>query len=696
MSPPSSKNSGKNIETEIVLQAVVLADSFNERFHPITFDTPRCLMPLCNTPLIEYTLEFLAVAGVQEAYLFCREHAEKIRNYIEYASKWNRSYSPIKIFTIFTPEARSLGDVLREVDAKQLISSDFILISGDVVSNVHLEKVLKEASPFHRTRAVGESSIFAVDAQTKECLHYESVEVYPRKQHMVMDMSIFEKHSDVEIRNDLIDCQIDICSVEVPALFTENFDYEDIRKDFVYGILTSDILSKTIYCHIVEGTYAARVRGLQTYDTISNLQEGDSYEYLRGQIYKEKDVSLSRSCFLGEKVLIGAGTKIAENTEITNSVIGRRVSIGPNVNIDGAYIWDDVIIKSNCSITCSILTNNVILQENVTVNKGCILSHAYTKISRHSKKAVEDFDDDNDDNDNCEKNIDKNVDIDYDYSVIGENGKGYVWIEKFYGEEDDEDSLNTFRNAQVSSLDSESSISVISDGSSDEESDVDDHQQSNKENFSNEALQTLERAFSENHKVEDTLLELNTLRMAYNISIYDLRRVAIPTILSQINTEKLWQSTKNVLLGWGPLIDKLIQSKNDQLDSLYITQEYCLKDESYIKIFALSLRIFYEDDVIEEDAILEWYYSDKAKQAPSGKQDDLNKLRELEKHVTSSTSPTSLTCLTTTSVPTSFSSAGSTATDTPNAKNLSNAPSHDVDNVSNNNDFANDRGFGRV
>lgn len=38
---PSSKNSGKNIETEIVLQAVVLADSFNERFHPITFDTPR-------------------------------------------------------------------------------------------------------------------------------------------------------------------------------------------------------------------------------------------------------------------------------------------------------------------------------------------------------------------------------------------------------------------------------------------------------------------------------------------------------------------------------------------------------------------------------------------------------------------------------------------------------------------------------
>ena len=58
------------------------------------------------------------------------------------ASKWNRLYSPFKIITNVTPEARSVGDVLRELDAKQLISSDFILISGDVVSNIHLEKVL--------------------------------------------------------------------------------------------------------------------------------------------------------------------------------------------------------------------------------------------------------------------------------------------------------------------------------------------------------------------------------------------------------------------------------------------------------------------------------------------------------------------------------------------------------------------------
>ena len=60
----------------------------------------------------------------------------------------------------------------------------------------------------------------------------------------------------------------------------------------------------------------------------SNLQEGDSYKYLRGHIYKEQDVILSRSCVLGENVQIGSGSEIGENVKINNSVIGRRVQIG--------------------------------------------------------------------------------------------------------------------------------------------------------------------------------------------------------------------------------------------------------------------------------------------------------------------------------------------------------------------------------
>ncbi|CAG8726570.1 24086_t:CDS:2 [Cetraspora pellucida] len=71
---PPSKTSDKNLDFESTLQAVILADRFNGRFRTITLDRPR--------------------------------------------SKWSRSYSPIKIITIVTPEARSAGDALRKLDEK--------------------------------------------------------------------------------------------------------------------------------------------------------------------------------------------------------------------------------------------------------------------------------------------------------------------------------------------------------------------------------------------------------------------------------------------------------------------------------------------------------------------------------------------------------------------------------------------------
>jgi translation initiation factor eIF-2B subunit epsilon len=51
-------------------------------------------------------------------------------------------------------------------------------------------------------------------------------------------------------------------------LFQDNFDYLDIRRDFVHGVLTSDILMKSIYCYIAKEGYAARVKDTKSYDAI--------------------------------------------------------------------------------------------------------------------------------------------------------------------------------------------------------------------------------------------------------------------------------------------------------------------------------------------------------------------------------------------------------------------------------------------
>ena len=57
-------------------------------------------------------------------------------------------------------------------------------------------------------------------------------------------------------------------NTQVPSLFQDNFDYGDIRRDFVHGVLTSDLLMKNIYCYVVKEGYAARVADTRSYDSV--------------------------------------------------------------------------------------------------------------------------------------------------------------------------------------------------------------------------------------------------------------------------------------------------------------------------------------------------------------------------------------------------------------------------------------------
>ena len=51
------------------LQAILFAESFNNRFKPMSCDRPKCLFPLANVPLLLYSLEFLARNNVTQVIL---------------------------------------------------------------------------------------------------------------------------------------------------------------------------------------------------------------------------------------------------------------------------------------------------------------------------------------------------------------------------------------------------------------------------------------------------------------------------------------------------------------------------------------------------------------------------------------------------------------------------------------------------
>jgi translation initiation factor eIF-2B subunit epsilon len=433
--------------------------------------------------LIEYTLEFLANAGVQEVFLYGGAHSDKLEKYIKYAysygggsvfyfcpdhaysaSKWRASSSPFKKLTFLKSSSTSVGDVMRDLDGKHLITGDFIAVSGDVISNLPIEgalarhrarrqtdknaimtMVLREAGRNHRTKSSSVSPVFVIDPTKDRCLHYEEIDRHDRSSlsRLTIDDELITSHSEIDIRQDLIDCSIDICTPDVLSLWSDSFDYQAPRKHFLYGVLKDyELNGKTIHTHIIKDHYAARVRNLKAYDAVSkdiisrwtyplcpdtNLLPGHSYELRSGSLYQERGVILARSCVIGRRNVIGQGTSIGDKTTVTNSVLGRDCKIGKNAILDGAYIWDGVVIGDGTEIRQAIVADGVTVGDHCKIEPGALLSYGVkiasgVTVGQGKRITV--------------SPREEGGTVSDDPTVVGEAGRGYEFVHE---EEEDED-----------------------------------------------------------------------------------------------------------------------------------------------------------------------------------------------------------------------------------------------------------------
>lgn len=726
-----------NEQQEEVLQAVVIADSFNERFMPITLDRPRCLLPLVNTPLIEYTLEFLAISKVQEVILFIRSHADQIKQYIG-GSRWSKPTSPMHIQVVLAPpECASVGDALREIDSRSLLRGDFVLVAGDVVSNMNLEKaltkhrerrqkdknsimtmVLKKASPSHRSRERCESAVFAIDTATQECLSYVPVDSEVHQTHVEMALEAVKDSREVAIRFDLLDCQIDICSLQVLALFTENFDYQDIRRDFVRGVLTSDILGMRIHCHILRDEYAARVRSPRLYGAVSRdlvarwafpivpeaaaswLEETSNVdftpglaavvsvgspastvpapiasnmagsvtsvsshvasspslsaklalaggvEYRRGYRYLGPGVILAHSVQLEDYSVLGAGSTVGDHSRISASVIGARCQIGANVVIERCFIWDGCRIESGCSLTDCIVADGCVLEMGTTLQRGCLLSSnvrvgpkitipAGTRVAKLGDhlEAMKTLTIGSYGSQQDVAMADSYILSQDSTRLLGANSDGFVWqgdvettddrecqleVPQMVDELVREERLRAFslgaempKLSTMKSIDSSSEddddddVSDEGDGESLYVSEVQPHAK-----FIREAIETVKNSIQSGHTLDNAALELNGLKFASNATFPQCQRAIIEALFLEST------ALTPLFTQWGPLLARFCHGHAEQVGLIQFIRDHCEAHSQYSRYFTQVIPLLYKVDVLEQEAICEWYAAEATQHGP--------------------------------------------------------------------------------
>ncbi|KAM8901998.1 translation initiation factor eIF2B subunit epsilon isoform 2-T2 [Lycaon pictus] len=591
------------------LQAVLVADGFNRRFFPISKDQPRVLLPLANVALIDYTLEFLTATGVQETFVFCCWKAAQIKEHL-LKSKWCRPTS-LNVVRIITSELyRSLGDVLRDVDAKALVRSDFLLVYGDVISNINITRALeehrlrrkleknvsvmtmifKESSPSHPTRCHEDNVVVAVDSTTNRVLHFQKTQGLRR---FSFPLSLFQGSGDgVEIRYDLLDCHISICSPQVAQLFTDNFDYQT-RDDFVRGLLVNEeILGNQIHMHVTTKEYGARVTNLHMYAAVcadvirrwvypltpeANFTDSttQSCTHSRHNIYRGPEVSLGHGSILEENVLLGSGTVIGSNCYITNSVIG------PGCHIDAEEDEDDGQFSDDSGAN----------QEKEKVKlKG------------------------------------------YNPAEVGAAGQGYLWKAEDLNIEEEEELHQNLWGLTINMEEESETESEQSMDSEELDSRAGSPQMDDIKVFQNEVLGTLQRGKEENISCDNLVLEINSLKYAYNISLKEVMQVLSRVVLefplqqmdSLLDPNRYCSLLLPLLKAWSPVFRNYIKRAADHLEALAAIEDFFLEHEALSTSMAKVLMAFYQLEILAEETILSWFsqkdMTDKGRQLRKNQQ----------------------------------------------------------------------------
>lgn len=575
---------------------------------------------------------------------------------------------------------------MRDLDARDLITGDFLLVHGDLVSNLPIDAALaahrarriadKNAIMTmilragglgtHRTKSKGIEPVFVIDPTKNRCLHYEEMHPLQANKYVNLDPELLTMHTEMEIRSDLIDCGIDICTPDVLALWAESFDYEVPRRHFLHGVLKDyELNGKTIHTEIVENHYAARVFNLQSYEAVSkdvlgrwtyplvpdsNLVADQSYTFQRGGLCKENGVMLARTCKVGKRTVLGKDTSIGDGSIVSNSIIGRGCQIGKNVTIHDSYVWDNVVVSDGTTVERSIVADEAVIGSNCNLEPGSLVSYGVTignnqtvksgsRITRAKRKLQDASDDDPAEH------------VESDPLLVGEKGIGYG----VYDDDDSDDDAAVFHTNLVYStahlnLSTDSISTFSSEVSADEPVEGRSHRSSfagsisddgeagtSSDNFHHDAVAGLLDALKDGGNfgpASGARLEFMGLRLSNNASDHQLRRaiaVAFTKRISQlVENDKLGASeAATQAFSVEGVVDFLNdvavgkeKNEDDQVDFITCLQKDLVHRGIGGVILAAVCQKLYQLDILEEDAFLRWWDEGK------GGDEEMKRVRE--------------------------------------------------------------------
>lgn len=339
--------------------AVVLSGGQGTRLRPLTYTTPKQLVPVLNRPLIEHLLTHLAGHGVDTVVLAGSAGNTAVEE--RYGDG-----AGLGIALRYSYEDRPLGSGLAVKRAAHGMRETFFVLNGDVITDADLTEMLRR----HREqRAVLSILLHRVD----EPWHFGVAEVSDEG----WIVGFEEKPPRGSERSNLINAGVWIFEPEVLDLVPDD---------------ESAIIDGFLERRVFPGLIAARERVLGFVDEGAYwIDVGSPERYLRVNLdlvevaaadaaaegtalLLEEGASVDGDAFVAGPVLVGAGARVARDARLFGPcVIGPRCTVGEGATIEDSVLWEGAAVEPRAIVERSILGHRVRAGERCAI-RDCVLA----------------------------------------------------------------------------------------------------------------------------------------------------------------------------------------------------------------------------------------------------------------------------------------------------------------------------------
>ena len=316
-----------------------MAGGGGTRLRPQTSNLPKPMLPLVGRPMMEHIVSLLRRHGITDIVVTVAFLPNAIRSYFGDGSE-------LGVRMVYATEESPLGTAGSVRNAKDELSERFLVISGDVLTDIDLTSVIA----FHdKNQALATIALSAVENPLEFGI------VITREDGSIE--RFLEKPGWGQVFSDTINTGIYVLEPEILDAIPEGqaVDFSSEVFPFVleegaplFGCVADgyweDVGTTAAYLKAHEDILDGRVRvDVSGFELRPGVWVGkdssiDPSVRIVAPAFIGENCTIDADAVLGSYTTIGANTRVAERGEIQRSVIGENAYLGSSVRVEGAVL----------------------------------------------------------------------------------------------------------------------------------------------------------------------------------------------------------------------------------------------------------------------------------------------------------------------------------------------------------------------